>query len=407
MPSPPKPWEVNNGTAAASTPVVSQSMNDASSAITSTPSATTTTVPTVPSRPSTLGTSNYGGYGTSGYGTSGYGTSSYGGYGSTGYGGYGTTGYGGYGTTGYGGYGTSGYGGYGSTGYGSYNSPYSRLGMGYGSSYSPYNRFGGNAYGNRFGMGGGPDEFGLTQRMETSTRATFDVIESIVSAFGGFAQMLDSTYMATHSSFMAMVGVAEQFGNLRHYLGGIFSIYALLRWMKRMLYRLTGRTPPPELSSPETESDPQQGGEQQQQLQITENGEQEETEVDAAATLNQLVAQRPSRSKRPIIIFLALVTGLPYLMYKLIQKSKEYRLRQRMMIPQFSGPPPQLARVVHDFVAASPIELTIRQGELIHVLSTVDPATGMMSDWWQGRNENGAVGVFPANFVQIEKNSIY
>jgi len=31
--------------------------------------------------------------------------------------------------------------------------------------------------------------------------ATFQIIESIVGAFSGFAQMLESTFMATHSSF--------------------------------------------------------------------------------------------------------------------------------------------------------------------------------------------------------------
>lgn len=35
--------------------------------------------------------------------------------------------------------------------------------------------------------------------------ATFQIIESIVGAFGGFAQMLESTFMATHSSFFGTV----------------------------------------------------------------------------------------------------------------------------------------------------------------------------------------------------------
>ena len=35
--------------------------------------------------------------------------------------------------------------------------------------------------------------------------ATFQIIESIVGAFGGFAQMLESTFMATHSSFFGML----------------------------------------------------------------------------------------------------------------------------------------------------------------------------------------------------------
>lgn len=88
-----------------------------------------------------------------------------------------------------------GYGGYGGGMYGSYG--------GYGGMY------GGGMYG---GMPGGmpgdpnnPDS--LTHRFNQSTQATFQMLEGIVGAFGGFAQMLESTYMATHSSF---------FGELRY-----------------------------------------------------------------------------------------------------------------------------------------------------------------------------------------------
>ena len=50
-------------------------------------------------------------------------------------------------------------------------------------------------------QGGQQDPNSLTNSFNQSTQATFQIIESIVGAFGGFAQMLESTYMATHSSF--------------------------------------------------------------------------------------------------------------------------------------------------------------------------------------------------------------
>ncbi|KAI8988717.1 Peroxin 13, N-terminal region-domain-containing protein [Pilobolus umbonatus] len=241
MPSPPKPWEINS----ASSPVVNQTQT------------TNMSLPSIPDRPSTMASTvvGYGGYGSSGYG---------GGYGSSGYGGFGSSSYGGYNSTGYGGYGSSSYGGYNSTGYGGYGSYGSnRFGGG-------YNRFGAGGPGGMYGPDGGPEDYSLTQRMESGTRATFMVIQAIVGAFGGFAQMLDSTYMATHSSFMAMVGVAEQFGNLKHYLGNIFNIFALFRWIRRLLYRLVGRTPPPELvDKPEDEP-----------LQITQQGEEQPAITD-------------------------------------------------------------------------------------------------------------------------------
>lgn len=45
------------------------------------------------------------------------------------------------------------------------------------------------------------DPNSLTSSFNQSTATTFQMLESIVGAFGGFAQMLESTYMATHSSF--------------------------------------------------------------------------------------------------------------------------------------------------------------------------------------------------------------
>jgi peroxin-13 len=81
---------------------------------------------------------------------------------------------------GMGGYGGGMYGGYGGYGSGMY----------------------GGMYGGGMGMPGSPnDPNSLTNRFNTGTAATFQMLEGVVAAFGGFAQMLESTYMATHSSF--------------------------------------------------------------------------------------------------------------------------------------------------------------------------------------------------------------
>lgn len=101
------------------------------------------------------------------------------------------------------------------SGMSSYSSPYSRFGGGmggmggmlggggmYGAGGGMYGSpYGGSMYGNGFGAMGQPGNQSLTQSFSQSTQATFQIIESIVGAFGGFAQMLESTYMATHSSF--------------------------------------------------------------------------------------------------------------------------------------------------------------------------------------------------------------
>ena len=120
---------------------------------------------------------------------------------------------------------TTPYGGYG----GGYSSPYSRLGGyggygGYGGGmgggmaggmgggmYGSYGGYGGMYGGGMYGgmpgggMPGDPNNpESLTGRFNMSTQATFQMLEGIVGAFGGFAQMLESTYMATHSSFFGM-----------------------------------------------------------------------------------------------------------------------------------------------------------------------------------------------------------
>ena len=79
-------------------------------------------------------------------------------------------------------------------------------GGGYGGMYG--GAMGGGLYGG--GYGGMPGQVGdpnsLMNAYNQSTQATFQTIESIVGAFGGLAQMLESTYMATHSSFFGRCG---------------------------------------------------------------------------------------------------------------------------------------------------------------------------------------------------------
>lgn len=88
-----------------------------------------------------------------------------------------------------------GYGGYGSGGmYGGYG--------GYGSMGSMGSMYGGMYGGGMPGMGPNPnDPNSLTNQFNNNTQATFQMLSGVVQAFGGFAQMLESTYMATHSSF--------------------------------------------------------------------------------------------------------------------------------------------------------------------------------------------------------------
>lgn len=206
MASPPKPWERNRaaGTAVTS-PTITMSDNSGNAG-----SGTPPAVPPIPSSLTSTVNQNAAAYSRTGI-ASPY--NSYGGGGAYSspyrYGG----GYGGMGGGMYGG-------GYGGMGGGMYGG-----GM-----------YGGGMYGG--GMGGmrdPNDPNSLTNSFNTSTQATFQMLEGVVGAFGGFAQMLESTYMATHSSFYAMISVAEQFGNLRDALGSVLGIFTLMRWIRTLL----------------------------------------------------------------------------------------------------------------------------------------------------------------------------
>ncbi|KAL4902611.1 Peroxin 13, N-terminal region-domain-containing protein [Aspergillus multicolor] len=340
----------------------------APTAATSTTNAAT--APSLPSRPSTLSTvanqnaSNYSPYGASRLGTSPYG------------------------------------GGYG--GYGGYSSPYSRFG-GMGSMYGGYGGMGGMYGGMYGGMGGYGGMYGggmpgdpndpnsLTNSFSQSTQATFQMIESIVGAFGGFAQMLESTYMATHSSFFAMVSVAEQFGNLRNTLGSALGIFTLIRWFRTLIAKITGRPPPADATA------------------LTPAAFA--AFMGGRASLPDGSPAPPRPSRKPFLMFLIALFGLPYLMGKLIKslaRSQEEQ-RQKMMVAngeqQGALDPSKLdfCRVLYDYTPesqeANGIDLAVKKGDIVAVLSKSDPM-GNASEWWRCRARDGRVGYLPGPYLE-------
>ncbi|KAI1282815.1 hypothetical protein F5Y07DRAFT_350979 [Xylaria sp. FL0933] len=378
MASPPKPWEragatgAGTATMAAPTAPTSGASTPASNALTS-PSSTTTgtassTAPTVPPRPDSLSAAvNQNASAYSRMSANPYNSSYSSPYSSpyTRMGGMGGYGYGNYG--GYGG----GYGGYG--------------GM-----------YGNSMYGGMPGMmpndPNNPNS--LTSRFSNSTQATFQMLEGIVGAFGGFAQMLESTYMATHSSFFAMVSVAEQFGNLRDTLGSVLGIFTLMRWIRTLIAKLTGRPPPADATALTPAAFARFEGRQSP----GPNG----------------APGQPRPSKKPLIFFLLAAFGLPYLMSKAIRSlaasaEEEERKRMEAMGQNFQLDPSKLefCRVLYDFTpeagnATQGVDLAVKKGDFIAVLSKSDPL-GNPSEWWRCRARDGRSGYLPATFLETAK----
>ncbi|WPH02478.1 hypothetical protein R9X50_00534200 [Acrodontium crateriforme] len=363
--SPPKPWEMPG--AGGSSAAVPTSSTTATAAI-----PTTSASPALPSRPNSLNSiasqtaSNY----SSPYNRASPYSSPYGGMG--------------------------GMGGFGST----YSSPYNRFGGGMGGG-----MYGGGMYGSSpYGMGGYGGMYGqpgmygqdqsLTQTMNNSTQATFQMIESIVGAFGGFAQMLESTYMATHSSFFAMVSVAEQFGNLRQTLGSVLGIFTIMRWIRTAIAKLTGRPPPA--------------------------SSQELTPANFAsftgAPSPEGTPAKPSR--KPFIFFVVAVFGLPYLMGKLIRAlaASQEAEQQRQLAAAEGSPDGQpldpskldFCRVLYDYTPqhqpgqqfTEGVDLAVAKGDLVAVLSKSDPM-GQPSEWWRCRARDGRMGYLPSPYLEV------
>lgn len=273
--------------------------------------------------------------------------------------------------------------------------------------YGGYGGYGG-MYGGMGGMGGmyggmpggdPNDPNSLTNTFGQSTQATFQMIESIVGAFGGFAQMLESTYMATHSSFFAMVSVAEQLGNLRNTLGSALGIFTIIRWFRTLIAKITGRPPPADATALTPSA-----------FAAFLSGR------SAPATLPDGTPAPPKPSKKPFFMFLVAVFGLPYLMGKLIKtlaRSQEAQRRQLMVgangepSGQSSAPldPSKLdfCRVLYDYTPESQestgIDLAVKKGDIVAVLSKSDPM-GNASEWWRCRARDGRVGYLPGPYLE-------
>ncbi|QLG71414.1 hypothetical protein HG535_0B04560 [Zygotorulaspora mrakii] len=274
-------------------------------------------------------------------------------------------------------------GGYGSM-YGGYGSMY---GGGYGSLLG--NGYGGG-YLNPGAPGGGATGFG------ESTQATFQLIESLIGAVAGFAQMLESTYMATHNSFFSMISVAEQFSYLKEVLGSFFGIFAMMKFLRRILHYVTrGRLG----IAPKYSHDKNKAGKDSDGSLLIEEFEKFNSNGNSESK------KRKKLSWKPLILFLAAVFGFPYILNKFIytvQNSQNARTG-RITSQQVDPSKLEFARALYDFTPENPqIEATLKKGDLMAIISKQDPA-GQDSEWWKVRTKQGITGYVPYNYIEIIK----
>lgn len=258
----------------------------------------------------------------------------------------------------------------------------------------------GGGYGSLYGSGYGgymngsvPGGQGGQGGLGESTQATFQLIESLIGAVAGFAQMLESTYMATHNSFFSMISVAEQFSYLKEILGSFFGIFAMMKIVKRVLYYATrGRlgTPPRSKTT---------GGKHQERSQMLEDFDRFKSNGNPEG------GKRKKISWKPLLFFLAAVFGFPYALNKFISRVQSMQ-RGRIGSPANQQVDPsklEFARALYDFIPENPqIEATLKKGDLMAIISRQDPS-GRDSEWWKVRTKVGNIGYVPYNYIEIIK----
>lgn len=194
------------------------------------------------------------------------------------------------------------------------------------------------------------------------------------------------------NSRLAMVSVAEQFGNLRDTLGSILGIFTLMRWIRTLIAKITGRPPPADATALTPAAFARFEG--------------------RPATGPDGSPLPPRASRKPLLFFVLAAFGLPYLMSKMIKtlaanhEEEEKRLQQQALEQQQPVDPSKLefCRLQYDFLPqpSTGVELEARKGDLVAVLSKNDPA-GNPSDWWQCRARDGRQGYLPSTYLEVLK----
>jgi peroxin-13 len=183
--------------------------------------------------------------------------------------------------------------------------------------------------------------------------------------------------MATHSSFFAMVGVADQLGSVKTYLGQVLGVFSILRLGKRIIAWLRGKN-------------------------VKTDGWANEWSTGISP--NQRPGMDPTRrpSSKPLLLFLLSAVGLPYLMSRLVKLLIASQQRQQQQgIDNLDPTKLTFARAKWEFKAGEEWELGLGRDEIVAVLEKRDE--GGDAGWWRGRTRDGRIGWFPGNYVSSQR----
>lgn len=211
-----------------------------------------------------------------------------------------------------------------------------------------------------------------------SSRGAFQSIESIVHAFSSVSMMLDATFSAVYNSFRAVLDVANHLTRLRVHFTRVLSAFALvrtLRYLYRRLQRLMG---------------------------LRSDAEVEDLWADSAS--DALVRGGGAEDPRaggvkswPIFLFLAVVLGGPYLIWKLLSSVDG---TEESATNWASGEDDHVvARAEYDFSAASEEEISLRAGDMLNLAPKEHQSR--VRGWLLASVDGQTTGLVPANYVKV------
>lgn len=265
--------------------------------------------------------------------------------------------------------------------------------------YSPYSRFSngmyssmGGAYGGMGGAFGGMGGFrspysrygmphdsynSFIQLAEESTRPAFESIESVVDIVGSISMMLESTYHAVYGSYNAILGVVDQFSRLKDHLAEVLSFLALIRGLKYMclkiLYLLRLRKDNPN-------------------VEAAWNRAQSATGNDFSGFSDD------KKSPWPFFMFVGLVIGAPWLMFKLLAKSSA--VKKPFDINSWKMPNGHLmgCYAAFDFKSNRRGELSFKTGDTLYIAP--NHMQKAPRGWVVACNKKKKIGLIPRNYLR-------
>jgi len=165
------------------------------------------------------------------------------------------------------------------------------------------------------------------------------------------------------------MSLIDHFGNLRSTIGGILLSIPLVRLVRSLIAKLLGRPPPSNITA------------------------------ESFARFEARTSGEPKPSKKPLILFILAVFGLPYLMGKLIKALAEKQaIEHAAPNAEIAVDPKNLDfyRALYDFVPQEPnVELPLKTGDIVAILQKFD------AGWWKARKRDGSVGFVPGNYLDI------